>query len=39
MISLGKERFEAPEVLFTPYKAGHDLDGLGELVFNSIRVL
>jgi actin-related protein 2 len=38
IITLGKERFEAAEILFDPYKGGHELEGLGDLVFESIRV-
>jgi actin-related protein 2 len=38
VVTLGKERFEASEILFDPYKGGYELEGLGDLVFESIRV-
>jgi actin-related protein 2 len=38
VVTLGKERFQAPEILFNPHKAGLETEGLGELVFNAIRV-
>ena len=36
-ITIGKERFEAPEILFTPWIGNLESCGLGELVFESIR--
>ena len=36
-ITIGKERFEAPEILFTPWIGNLECCGLGELVFESIR--
>jgi actin-related protein 2 len=38
IVTLGKERFEASEILFDPYKGGYELEGLGDLVFESIKV-
>jgi actin-related protein 2 len=38
VIQIGNERFEAPEILFTPIKAGVEGDGAAELVFKSINV-
>ena len=38
LVRIGKERFEASEVLFEPYIGGYELQGLGEMVFDSIRV-
>lgn len=38
IVTLGKERFEAAEILFDPYKGGYELEGLGDLVFEAIRV-
>ena len=37
-IQIGKEKFEATEILFTPIKAGIEGDGAAELVFKSINV-
>ena len=38
VINIGKERFEAPECLFKPYKVDSDADGLSEMIFNCIEV-
>ena len=37
-VKLGRERFEAAEVLFNPRLIGMELDGMAELVFNAIKV-
>jgi len=37
LIRIGKERFEAPEMLFTPGLAGIECKGTGELVFDAIN--
>jgi len=37
-IKIGRERFEAPELLFNPFLGGHDFPGISEMVFNSINV-
>ena len=37
-IKIGKERFEAPEILFTPSYFGKDDLGCAEMVFESINV-
>jgi len=37
IIKVGRERFEAAEVLFDPNKAGQEGKGLHELLFNSIQ--
>lgn len=36
-VTLGKERFQAVEVLFQPHQAGLEHTGLGDLVFQAIR--
>merc|ERR1712113_597498 len=36
IIKVGRERFEAAEVLFDPNKVGEEGDGLHELLFNSV---
>lgn len=36
-IKIGRERFEAPELLFSPYVDGHDFDGVSDMVFKSIN--
>ena len=36
-ISIGSERFQAPEVLFQPKLMGYDFQGVGHLTQNSIR--
>ena len=38
LVSLGKERFEAAEILFHPERGGYEMEGLGDLVFNAIKV-
>lgn len=35
---LGSQRFEATEILFEPTIGGYELRGLGQMVFESIRV-
>eukprot|EP01017_Pseudomicrothorax_dubius_P029072 TRINITY_DN3502_c0_g1_i1.p1 TRINITY_DN3502_c0_g1~~TRINITY_DN3502_c0_g1_i1.p1 ORF type:complete len:390 (+),score=120.72 TRINITY_DN3502_c0_g1_i1:138-1307(+) len=37
LIKIGRERFDAPEILFTPALAGKEMKGCGELVFDSIN--
>ena len=37
-IKIGKERFEAPEILFTPANFGKEDLGCAEMVFESINV-
>lgn len=37
-IQIGKEKFEAPEILFNPMQIGMEGDGAAELVFKSINV-
>ena len=37
LINIGRERFEASEVLFNPQIAGLEMDGMASLVFNAIR--
>ena len=37
-IKIGRERFEAAEILFNPYIGGYDYPGVSEMVFNSINV-
>ena len=39
IIKLGRERFEAPEILMDPTKAGLETIGCGEMVFKSISVI
>ena len=38
LINIGRERFEAAEVLFTPSICNLDFPGIPELVFNTIKV-
>lgn len=38
-IKIGKERFEAPELLFNPFFGGHDYEGVSDMVFKSINVI
>lgn len=37
LINIGRERFEASEVLFNPHIAGLEMDGMAALVFNAIK--
>jgi len=37
LINIGRERFEAPEVLFNPSIAGLELPGMAECVFHAIK--
>jgi hypothetical protein len=39
LINIGRERFEAAEVLFTPSICNLDFPGIPELVFNTIKVI
>ena len=39
LINIGRERFEAAEVLFTPSICNLDHAGLPEIVFNAIKVI
>jgi len=34
-INLDRERFEAPEIIFNPYKMGLETDGVGEMILDS----
>jgi len=36
-IKIGRERFEGPELLFTPGFGGYECEGVSDLVFNSIN--
>jgi actin-related protein 2 len=36
-IKIGRERFEAAELLFNPNYGGYDFSGVSEMVFNSIN--
>jgi len=36
-INIGRERFEASEILFNPQFAGHDFSGLSDMTFNAIN--
>ena len=38
-IKIGKERFEGPELLFSPYLGGHEFDGVSDMIFKSINVI
>lgn len=38
MIKISNEKFEAPEILFDPFKIGYEADGVHELVFKCINV-
>lgn len=38
LIKIGRERFEAPEILFNPSIAGLEYPGIGEAIFNTIKV-
>lgn len=37
-IKISKEKFEAPEILFTPMLINSESDGIHELIFNCINV-
>jgi hypothetical protein len=37
-MKIGRERFEAAELLFNPCIGGFDFPGVSEMVFNSINV-
>ena len=37
-IKIGRERFEAAELLFNPNYGGYDFPGVSEMVFSSINV-
>jgi len=37
-IKISKEKFEAPEILFTPILMNSEADGVAEMVFNCINV-
>ena len=39
VIKIGRERFEATELLFNPSVDGHEFPGVSEMVFNSINVI
>ena len=39
LIKVERERFEAPEILFSPVNAGYSFPGAGELVFDCINVI
>lgn len=39
MIRVSKEKFEAPEILFSPHLINMEADGVHELVFNCINVI
>jgi actin-related protein len=36
IITIGNERFRCPETLFTPASIGHEGEGIGEMVYNTI---
>ena len=38
VVTIGKERFEAPEILFQPNLNSVDVEGVAEAVFSTIQV-